>query len=167
MNADFSDVDAYMNDPFAFRNGVPHAMFKRLRDEDPVHWTPGRFGQGFWSLTRRSDIEAILLDTEGHSSQIKGNHLPESPLISQLMETAPEVLGCGALLPRLDAPWHRKLRMVFDRSISPRMVASFEPRVRNIVIDTIEAAKARGRYDFVTGGAKVIERLCRLREGQP
>ena len=34
-------------------NGYPHAAWKRLREESPVHWFDLEGGVGFWAVTRR------------------------------------------------------------------------------------------------------------------
>jgi cholest-4-en-3-one 26-monooxygenase len=38
------------------RNGYPHAAWKRLRKESPIHWFDVPGGVGFWAVTRREDI---------------------------------------------------------------------------------------------------------------
>ena len=40
----------------SFLAGPPHNTFKRLRDEDPMHWSDWSGGKGFWSVTRHADI---------------------------------------------------------------------------------------------------------------
>src|SRR5512145_2936446 len=47
--ADITDPDTYVR-------GVPHATFKRLRDEDPVSWWDEKEGSGFWAITRYDDL---------------------------------------------------------------------------------------------------------------
>jgi len=37
-------------------HGYPHAAWKRLRNESPVHWFDLAGGVGFWAVTKRSDI---------------------------------------------------------------------------------------------------------------
>jgi cholest-4-en-3-one 26-monooxygenase len=38
------------------RDGYPHAAWKRLRKESPIHWFDVPGGVGFWAVTRREDI---------------------------------------------------------------------------------------------------------------
>lgn len=45
--------------PQAFARNDYHRIFRRLRAEDPVHWTVGRLKQGFWSITKYEDVRAI------------------------------------------------------------------------------------------------------------
>ena len=37
-------------------SGVPYSTFKRMRDEEPVCWTPEKDDSGFWSITRYQDV---------------------------------------------------------------------------------------------------------------
>src|SRR5262245_35102967 len=39
--------------------GYPHAIWKRLRREDPVHWFERTEGMPFWAITKHADIVAI------------------------------------------------------------------------------------------------------------
>ena len=51
----FADISSHDT----FTNGVPFNTFKRLRDEDPCHWTGWSGGKGFWSITRYADIQEV------------------------------------------------------------------------------------------------------------
>ena len=53
---DLGEAFADITDPEAYRQGVPHATFKRLRDEDPVSWWDETDGSGFWAVTRYDDL---------------------------------------------------------------------------------------------------------------
>lgn len=44
-----------------FVNGVPHATFQRLRQEDPIAWIDESDGSGFWAVTRHADIILSLI----------------------------------------------------------------------------------------------------------
>ena len=46
-------------DPDLYLGGVPHALFRRLRAEDPVHWNPPGQYPGFWAVTRHADIVEV------------------------------------------------------------------------------------------------------------
>ena len=67
---DLSDLDR-------FAEGAPHDDYRVLRDVAPVHWnrpsehTPD--GEGFWSLTRRDDVEWAARDAELFSSDTGGD----------------------------------------------------------------------------------------------
>jgi cytochrome P450 len=59
--------DPDLTDLTLFDHGPPHETFRRLREEQPVHWncpSPGGSSTGFWSLTRYDDIERASKDWE-------------------------------------------------------------------------------------------------------
>ena len=58
-------------------DGPPHALFKRLREECPVHWTD-RVSEypneaGYWSVTRAKDIHRVSRDWKTYSSEVGGS----------------------------------------------------------------------------------------------
>ena len=52
------ELDVIGPDTYA-ANGYPHAAWRRLREESPVHWFDLPDGVGFWALTKRSDIVEV------------------------------------------------------------------------------------------------------------
>ena len=47
-------------DPASFDGGQPHAQFRWLRENDPVHrHAEPDGGPGFWAVTRYDDVRAI------------------------------------------------------------------------------------------------------------
>ena len=51
-----------------FETGAQHEVFRRLRLEDPVHYTPVSPFGAFWSITRFNDIVAVDCDHQTFSS---------------------------------------------------------------------------------------------------
>ena len=59
----------------SFRDDGHWAYFKRLRAEDPVHWTPDSNYGAFWSITKYNDIMEVDTNHQVFSSA-KGIGLP-------------------------------------------------------------------------------------------
>ena len=57
-------------------DGPPHALFKRLRNECPVHWSTRieEFPEeaGYWSVTTADDIHTVSRDWQTYSSEKGG-----------------------------------------------------------------------------------------------
>src|SRR5438552_19033952 len=57
-------------------DGPPHALFKRIRNECPVHWSTGieEFPEeaGYWTVTTADDIHAVSRDWQTYSSELGG-----------------------------------------------------------------------------------------------
>src|SRR3984957_10958258 len=100
---EFAEYDRQLTDPDQFRAGVPHEIFRRLRAEDPFHWTVGNLSRGFWSVTRHRDIEKIDRDPMTFSSERQGIILPPT----RESEAVPkEAQGCGMVVFATDPPKH-------------------------------------------------------------
>src|SRR5205814_2669598 len=57
-------------------DGPPYEVFKRMRGECPVHWTPKITEYpkeaGYWSVTTADDVHAVSRDWETYSSELGG-----------------------------------------------------------------------------------------------
>src|SRR5690242_10892734 len=85
--------------------GPPHAIFKRLRAECPVHWT-ARIGEypeeaGFWSVTNADDIHEVSRDWETYSSATGVTALTEAIMPVELIR---------AMFIGMDPPKHDRLK---------------------------------------------------------
>ena len=56
-------LDVIGPDTYA-KDGYPHAAWRRLRKESPVHWFDVPGGVGFWAITRRADLVTISKQPE-------------------------------------------------------------------------------------------------------
>ncbi|GAA3128899.1 cytochrome P450 [Streptosporangium carneum] len=133
------DVDLADNDKF-LDGDTPWRMFDVLRAEAPVHWQDeGEHGSGFWSVTRHADIVAVDRDPETFTST-KFTNLEEvddrqATIRRSLLET--------------DGPRHSVLRRILQRQFTPRAIAGYEVFLRGLTARTLDAALAKGTFDFV------------------
>jgi cholest-4-en-3-one 26-monooxygenase len=141
---EFAEFDRQLTDPDQFRAGVPHEIFRRLRAEDPFHWTVGNLSRGFWSVTRHKDIEKIDRDPVTFSSERQGIILPPT----RESEAVPkEAQGCGMVMFATDPPKHRDLRRIFDPKLAEKTITNFESCTRRIIKEVV--ASAPESCDFV------------------
>ncbi|MEV4090593.1 cytochrome P450 [Streptosporangium saharense] len=133
------EVDLADNDRF-LDGETPWRMFDVLRAEAPVHWQDeGEYGSGFWSVTRHADVVAVDRDTTTFTST-KFTNLEEvddrqATIRRSLMET--------------DGPRHSVLRRILQRQFTPRAIAGYEVFLRGLTARTLDAALAKGTFDFV------------------
>jgi cytochrome P450 len=129
-------------DQVSFYLGDPHAAFRRLRSEDPLHW---HAGGPFWCVTRHADVAEISRRprtfSSGHGTQIfeiprrlAGDALPT--------EGAPSII-------QMDPPAHNRHRKLVIGAFSPRMVAALEPRMRALARESVAAIRPGEPFDFV------------------
>ena len=139
------DVD--LSDPKTFFTGVPHAYFRMLREEEPVHWqeeckVPGLpKGPGYWALTRYEDISFVSKNSDIFSSEVAGCVLGEIP--PKDLELLREQLI------QMDPPGHTELRKVMNPQFKPGTVRETEAQTRKMVCETLDALAQKSECDFV------------------
>jgi cytochrome P450 family 130 len=113
----------------------PYPVYRRLRDEDPVH----RTSRGFWVLSRFEDVFQAALDTATYSSA-QGLTFEENEIVT---------LGLKPTLVMMDRPRHSTFRRLISHGFTPRKVAELEPAVRAFVRSRVTALAEAGEADFV------------------
>jgi cytochrome P450 len=133
-----------------FVRGEQHAIFRRLRAEEPLHWNPGndRFIP-FWSVTKYADLIAVSRDTTTYSSQ-QGISMAANPADPSTL------VGAGKMMIITDPPRHVRLRRLVNKGFTPRATALLEPSVREITNQIIDDVAPRGSCDFVTDVAALL-----------
>lgn len=137
---DHGPDDADLSSHDSFTSGVPHATFTRLREEDPVHWTPETDGAGFWSVTRYHDCLRVSRDYRTFTSS-QGIRLEE-------MDT--EQLEYRRTMMELDPPEHTRLRRLVNRGFTRRTVESYEDAIRALASEVLDEALSADEFDWVT-----------------
>jgi len=124
-----------------FEFGDPFRAFDELRASTPIHWDDEEApNHGFWSLTRYHDIVSVLRDTESFSSERGTVNLEE--LDDEQIEARKSML-------ETDGIRHRSLRRLMQGEFTPRAVAGYETFLRGLTASTLDAAFAKGEFDFV------------------
>jgi cytochrome P450 len=135
-----------VTDPDVYRAGVPHATFKRLRDEDPVSWTEEVDGRGFWSVTRYRDIVELNRDFRTFTSR-QGIRLEDMD---------EEETEARRTMMELDPPEHTRLRRLVQGGFTRRTVQTYEEAIRTLARAVLEEALPQGRFDLVTDVARQL-----------
>ena len=119
-------------DPFApdFYTSQPFEVYRRLRDEQPVHWNEK---YGWWVLTRYEDVRPALLDANTFRS-FEGMDIDDS----RMEQNPPGSIG------NMDNPRHDQVRKVVQPYFLPRRIAKLEDGIRAVVRDLV--ASWRDRY---------------------
>jgi cholest-4-en-3-one 26-monooxygenase len=132
-------------------HGPPHELFRRLRNECPVHWT-ARVSEypnepGYWSVTRPEDIKTVSRDWRTYSSERGGITAVTDVFPLELMQ---------AMFIGMDPPKHDRLKMLFQAGFTPRRIAAHEPAIRKIVCDVLDRLGDRETCDLVNEVAQPI-----------
>ncbi|MCL4296635.1 MAG: cytochrome P450 [Anaerolineae bacterium] len=138
----FADITAHET----YLNGVPHATFKRLRDEDPVSWWGEKEGSGFWAVTRYDDVLAV-----SHNPR-----LFTSTRGIRLEEMSEEETLARRTLMEMDPPEHTAYRRLVQPPFLPREVAAYEEAIRLLARAVIEEVQGQSEFDFVQAMARQL-----------
>lgn len=144
-----------LTDPSLYSHGDPHALWRWLREHDPVHWHPPGDLPGFWVLTKYDDVRAVYRDPATFSSA--GGIL-----------LRPEIYGGdpggGRTLALTDPPHHRKLRALVDDWFAPRSIRALDAQMRDIAHDVVTRALEREVCDFVAeiGARMPLYVICEM-----
>ena len=105
-----------------------------FREHEPVAWDDTN---ELWGIFRHADVVEVEThdDVFINSDQAKGGYRPNIP-------ADPAIIG-------LDNPLHSQRRKLVSKRFTPRAVADREERVREVVVDLIDTALARGTVDVV------------------
>ncbi len=144
------DAPEFLRDPFPF--------FRRMRAEDPVHWSPRLKA---WVLTRYDDNKAVCLDREMSSDRLR-------PFFATL--PGPEAARIGDIIRYLthwmvfrDPPEHTRLRKLTGRVFHLQSMNAMRPAAEELTQWLFEGIEARigrsGEIDFVADFAGPLPAL--------
>ena len=122
-----------------FYSGERHAVYARLRAEDPIHWDATN---ELWGIFRYDDVVEIekRKDVFVSSDRAKGGYRPNIPADDSLIG--------------MDDPSHTKRRNLVSRRFTPRAASQWEDHVRAVVNDLLDAIAAGG------GRVEIVEQLA-------
>jgi cytochrome P450 len=132
-------------------DGPPHALFTRMRNECPVHWTPKITEypdeDGYWSVTTADDVHTVSRDWETYSSATGFTALTHAILPLELSQ---------AMFIGMDPPKHDRLKALFQRGFTPKRIAEHEPAIRAITRGVLDRLDGRETCDLVTDVAQPV-----------
>jgi cytochrome P450 len=137
-----------LSDPLLHAQHDLMPLWRRLRDEAPVHYQPrSAAGPGFWVVSRYADVVGVLNDSETFTSE-RGN------VLDTLLAGGDS--AAGQMLAVTDGKPHKALRSALLKPFSPRsldvVVESVRRGTRQLVADAVE----RGSVDFAADVAAHI-----------
>ena len=144
FNAAYPMFDGFnFGDPAAWTKGHPFDVYKKMREQAPVMWSPGEKGlSGIWSLTRYEDIKQTELAHSVFSSQRGSINMA----VPNRKQWRPEKLMPAALnsLINMDEPLHREMRMQQSDFFFPAYVATIRDRVATHIDGLLDEMERKG-----------------------
>jgi len=126
-----------LHDP-DFYLGDVQPVYRRLRAETPVYWSEAA---GLWALSKYADIQRVSKDPGLFCSR-RGVIVNDPIRLAGELSTPPSII-------HMDPPGHNRYRKLVSGAFTPRMVAMLEPRIRELVRESLDAVPANEVFDFV------------------
>ncbi|WP_372747130.1 cytochrome P450 [Litorivivens sp.] len=133
-----------LSDPALYSQNRWQDYFKRVRDEDPVHYLPESPFGPFWSVTRFEDIVAVDTNHEVFSSEpfiMIGDPDADIPLENFIS---------------MDPPKHDEQRNAVQAVVAPRNLASMEDLIRSRISEIFDQLPTGESFDWVSSVSKEL-----------
>ena len=136
--------------PSSWTRGHPYELYKKMRENAPVMWSPTREGlSGFWSVSRYEDIRKVELAADVFSSERGSMNMS----VPEREYWKPEklVLASYNSLINLDAQRHLEMRLQQKAFfLPPDYIATLREKVGRRVDELLDEMERRGPVvDFV------------------
>jgi hypothetical protein len=136
----------HLLDPEVLAN--PYPLYRRLREEDPVHWDPYLHA---WVVTRYADVITVL-------HRYRAGRTPEPERLTAL--GMGELTPIAALMVRqmlfLDPPEHGRVRRLASVAFTPRRVARLREHIRQIAEGLVAELDGRDSFDVMSALANPL-----------
>jgi cytochrome P450 len=120
----------------------PYPLYRRLRDEDPVHWDPYLHA---WVVTRYADVVTVL-----HRYRAARTPAPERLAELRMDELSPIAAVMVKQMLFLDQPEHGRVRRLASAAFTPRHVARLREHIRQITEALIDELVGSGGFDVMS-----------------
>jgi len=128
----------------------PFAMYRALREEDPVHHVEPEDGEGdYWVLSRFKHVVEAAIDAATFSSA-EGLTFTYGDM---------EAVGIEAPIVMMDPPDHTALRKLAIKRFTPQQVEALDPMLRAFVVERVERLREMGKGDIVAELLKPLPSL--------
>ena len=136
-------IDFKPDDPAMLAN--PYALFTRMRDEDPCHWSPRLKS---WVITRYDDVKAVTQDGKLSSNRLE-------PFFASMpgdeaKKIADIIRYLSLWMVFKDPPEHTRLRRLTSKVLHVKSMQGMRPQVEGIAAWLLDGLQGKDEFDFIT-----------------
>ncbi|MFE7127385.1 cytochrome P450 [Streptomyces sp. NPDC057617] len=125
----------------------PYPAYAWLREWAPVHRARLPSGVEAWLVTRYGDAKAALADARLSKNPV--HHAEPAHAKGKTGIPGERDAALMTHLLNIDPPDHTRLRRLVSKAFTPRRVAEFAPRVRELTDRLIDGFAAKGEADLI------------------
>jgi cytochrome P450 len=145
-------IDYKPNDPRILADPFP--FYRRLRDEDPVHWSPRLKA---WVLSRYDDVKQVCLDSTMSSDRLRPFFASLPPPEAERLAELARYLTLWMVFR--DPPEHTRLRRLAAKVFNVRSIQALRPNVESLTRWLLDSLAERRRFDFIADFAGPLPAL--------
>lgn len=144
--------------PFEPRINIdPYPYYRRLREQEPVHWSK----LGVWFVGRYADVRSVLKDRRFRARDVSGLLRDRDKLIEahQICPNQPRnitqlLTSSTSWLAFKEGAEHKRLRAAYSGLLHRNYIELLRPYVREAATALIKAQWARGEMDLIKDFAR-------------
>ena len=145
---DRASDDNILVNPEATADESVHAVYSRLRADDPVHWCAPTGYRPFWAVTRHAEITSVS-KANGRFINSQRTYLAPADAEKWTLDTVGDTHLFRSLVD-LDDPLHMKLRRLTHDWFLPANLKKLEPMISAVAREHVDRMAALGgECDFV------------------
>jgi cytochrome P450 len=132
----------------------PFPVYARLREEDPVHWSPSLRS---WIVTRHADVRDLLLSDDLSVNRLMGFYEALSPQDAGMLREIVHYLSLWIAFR--DPPDHTRVRRIMRHAFTPEAVEEMRPGIEAIadhLLDRLEAHPPGAKIDLIREYALLV-----------
>jgi cytochrome P450 len=132
----------------------PFPVYRRLRDEDPAHWSPTLKA---WVLTRYDDVKRVCLDSRMSSDRLRPFFATLPSAEAARMAELIRILTLWMVFR--DPPEHTRLRRLASRVFHVRSINALRPNIESLSAWLLDRLADRERIDLIADFAGPLPAL--------
>lgn len=133
-----------VSDPGMFQRNEHWAFFKRLREEDPVHYCAVSAYGPYWSITKYQDIIEVDSNYKAYSAA-DGAVALDSERLQGVTEDATSIVSFISM----DPPTHDVQRKIVTPAVAPSNIARLEGLMRARTKEVLDRLPVGKEFDWV------------------
>ena len=137
----------------------PYTYYRRLREEDPVHWNEKH---EVWIMTSYRDLTWIARHPEFFSSEVRGRdrRTPYPPIPEEDKELYAAIRRSQTTqVIQKDPPRHTEVRRVIHGYFTPKSMEQWRPMIKDAIKFLLDDAEANGKMEVMTDFATPLPLL--------
>ena len=128
----------------------PYAFYAHLREQAPLSYVDNLQGLGgVWITTNYDDAIAILKDTRFTQDAQKALLSGDSKHDDTDNTFARQMIAWRRDMLTVDPPDHTRLRGLFSKAFTPRMIEHLRPHIQQVTNELLDAIQTQGKMDLV------------------